>query len=141
MLFYAMQSASSSSGLSAAELLALLRSDISMEDVPQSGVVDDEMLAKLLDRTWMLTQEEKQQQQQQQSASDAAGPATKGRGGKGRGKRSTKAAAATSEPAAANNAESASGREVQTGLPYPAQGVGYEVVQAMQDSGLLSQVN
>jgi hypothetical protein len=135
--------------MSAGELLALLRSDISMDDVPQSGCVDDAMLARLLDRSWMLTPEERQQQQQQGEAgsagsSDAEGSegSSKGKAAKGKGGRraSCGGAAAAAEAAAAAGS---SGQEQQAvaGLPYPASGVGYEVVQAIGDSGLLSNVN
>lgn len=37
--------------MSAAELLEVLRADFMADDVPQSGVVDDAMLRRLLDRT------------------------------------------------------------------------------------------
>jgi hypothetical protein len=147
--------------MSAGELLALLRSDISMDDVPQSGCVDDAMLAQLLDRSWMLSGDEHQQdrswmltaeqrlQQQQQSEAASAGSseaegsesgsksskAAKGRGGR----RASRSAA----PAAAAEAAGSSGQAQQAvaGLPYAASGVGYEVVQAIGDSGLLSNVN
>lgn len=135
-----LQSAVSSTGMSASELLALLRSDISMDDVPQSGVVDDQTLDKLLDRTWMLTPEEQQQQADVGNPAPAAEQQPVKGKGRGKGKRSATAAAAA-PPAGDAAMASASGREVQTGLPYPAQGVGYEVVQALQDSGLLSNVN
>ena len=74
------------SSMNAAELLELLRADYKGDDVPQSGVVDDATLERLLDRAH-LEQE---------------------RGG--------------------------------GALPYPASGVGYEVVQAVETSGLLSNV-
>ena len=110
-----------------------------MDDIPQSGVVDDQMMDQLLDRTWMLSPEE---QQQQQFDSDKPAPKQPARG-KGRGKRSAPPPAVEQKPTEDDSAvaASASGREVQTGLPYPAQGVGYEVVQALQDSSLLSNVN
>ena len=69
--------------MNAGELLDLLKSDFTGDDVPQSGVVDDAMLEKLLDRTHLAQQKS---------------------------------------------------------LPYPASGVGYEVVQASESSGLLSNV-
>lgn len=69
--------------MNANELLELLRSDVTGDDVPQSGVVDEDMLSKLLDRSHL----------------------------------------AESKP-----------------LPYPASGVGYEVVQACESTGLLSNV-
>lgn len=40
-----------SGGMSANELLELLRSDFAMDDIPQSGVVPPAMMLKLLDRT------------------------------------------------------------------------------------------
>jgi hypothetical protein len=69
--------------MNAGELLELLRADFTANDVPQSGVVDDAMLARLLDRTHL---------------------------------------------------------EDGRPLPYPASGVGYEVVQAQESTGLLSNV-
>jgi hypothetical protein len=138
--------------MSAGELLALLRSDISMDDVPQSGCVDDTMLAQLLDRSWMLTAEERQQQQQSEAASagssdaeaseggNKSSKAAKGKGGR-RASRSTTPAAAESAGAAASAGSSGQGQQDVAGLPYPASGVGYEVVQAIGDSGLLSNVN
>lgn len=113
-----------------------------MDDVPQSGVVDDVMLDKLLDRTWMLSPQDQKQQQPTDSTKPAAKQAARGKGVKGRATRSQspeeESAAAANESAVAAGA---SRRELQTGLPYPAQGIGYEVVQALQDSGLISNVN
>jgi hypothetical protein len=137
--------------MSAGELLALLRADISMDDVPQSGCVDDAMLAQLLDRSWMLTAEERQQQQSEAASagSSEAEPseggsksskAAKGKGGR-RASRSATPAAAESAGAAASAGSSGQAQQDVAGLPYPASGVGYEVVQAIGDSGLLSNVN
>ncbi|GBF95152.1 ATP-dependent DNA helicase [Raphidocelis subcapitata] len=77
------QGASVSGSMNAGELLELLRADFADNDVPQSAVVDEATLSKLLDRTHL-----------------------------------------------------AEGRQ----LPYPPSGVGYEVVQASESSGLLSNV-
>lgn len=46
-------SSSEASSLSAAELQELLRTDVSLTDVPQSGVCSDAMLDRVLDRTWL----------------------------------------------------------------------------------------
>eukprot|EP00877_Chromochloris_zofingiensis_P014670 jgi/Chrzof1/9457/Cz04g03240.t1 len=43
-----------SSSMSAAELVELLRSDIGMNDVPQSGAITDDMLETIMDRTHLL---------------------------------------------------------------------------------------
>lgn len=40
--------------MSAAELVELLRSDIGMNDVPQSGAITDDMLETIMDRTHLL---------------------------------------------------------------------------------------
>ncbi|KIY95169.1 helicase, lymphoid-specific [Monoraphidium neglectum] len=72
-----------SGSMNAAELLELLKSDSSGDDVPQSGVVDEPTLDRLLDRTHL----------------------------------------AEGKP-----------------LPYSPTGVGYEVVQACESTGLLSNV-
>jgi len=69
--------------MNATELLELLRSDVTNDDVPQSDVVDEACLARLLDRTHLSQ---------------------------------------------------------GTPLPYPPSGVGYEVVQACESTGLLSNV-
>ncbi|WIA19523.1 hypothetical protein OEZ85_004132 [Tetradesmus obliquus] len=133
--------AAAGSSMSAAELLALLRADISMDDTPQSGCVDDAMLAQLLDRSWMLTPEERQQQQQAEAAGAGSSEAehSKGKAAKGKGgRRASRGGAAAAEAAAAAGS---SGQGAVSGLPYPASGVGYEVVQAIGDSGLLSNVN
>jgi len=142
----------SSKSLSAAELLSLLRSDISMEDVPQSGAVGDDMLERLLDRSWMIEADEQQAQGDTRAAAAAAGAEQQqsGGGAAGAGKwarrRTVRVGAAAAAPAPAGGAAGdagagSNGRAVQGGLPYPPQGVGYEVVQAMEDSGLLSNVN
>lgn len=71
--------------MNADELLELLRADYSGDDVPQSGVVSDATLERLLNRSHLELN--------------------------------------------------------QSGvLPYPASGVGYEVVVAQDSSGLLSNV-
>eukprot|EP00879_Flechtneria_rotunda_P026404 GHRR01028153.1.p1 GENE.GHRR01028153.1~~GHRR01028153.1.p1 ORF type:complete len:449 (+),score=169.94 GHRR01028153.1:694-2040(+) len=160
---------SKSTSMSAAELLALLRSDISMDDIPQSGVASDEMLDTLLDRSWMVDSDrrEKATKAQQQTAAGAAGVTLQSSSKAKNGKRgrpassvgaasdtgsdgtgnaagaegSDNAAAAASSIQKAAAAETASGREVQRGLPYPATGVGYEVIQALEDNSLLSNVN
>ncbi|KAG1673281.1 hypothetical protein FOA52_002561 [Chlamydomonas sp. UWO 241] len=41
------------SSLSAAELTSLLKCDVSLDDVPQSGVVSDAQMDRLLDRAWL----------------------------------------------------------------------------------------
>jgi hypothetical protein len=137
------QASAAASSMSAAELLALLRSDISMDDIPQSGCVDDAMLDRLLDRSWMLTDEERQQQQAEAGSSESEGSegSSKDKAAKGRGGRraSRGGAAAAAEAVAAGS--SGQGQAGVAGLPYPVSGVGYEVVQAVGDSGLLSNVN
>eukprot|EP00955_Chlamydomonas_euryale_P111468 366068-Chlamydomonas_euryale.AAC.6 len=44
---------SEATSLSAAELMELLKTDVSLDDVPQSGVVSDSQMDALLDRTWL----------------------------------------------------------------------------------------
>lgn len=107
-----------------------------MEDVPQSGVVDDEMLERLLDRSWMLEGDDSKAPAAEAEA--AAGPSSS-KGSKVRGKSSRSSSDAEVEAGAGPS--NASGREVvSAGLPYPPSGVGYEVVQSM-DTNVLSNVN
>lgn len=47
-------SSSAASSLSATELLELLRNDVSLRDVPQSGVVSDKVLDQILDRSYLV---------------------------------------------------------------------------------------
>ena len=47
-----------STSMSADELLEVLKADVTKDDVPQSGEVDDTMLDKLLDRTHLVTGKE-----------------------------------------------------------------------------------
>lgn len=127
--------------MSAAELLSLLRADFSMEDVPQSGVVDDDMLDRLLDRSWMLEEEEAQEEKGDDSAAAAAaaGPSSsKAAAGssKGRGRLSRSSSGA----AAADSAQEEGAATKQGSLPYPKSGVGYEVVQSLE-TNVLSNVN
>lgn len=44
---------SKSTSVSTAELLDLLRCDVSLDDVPQSGAISDAALSKILDRSWL----------------------------------------------------------------------------------------
>lgn len=142
--------------LSAQELLSLLRADFSMEDVPQSGVVSEEMLDQLLDRAWMLEDSSAPAAAAAESGGDqapaAAGSskagAKAGRGGRLARSGSTNAVAGAAAAAAGGDdgagpsrPASATGRDVVKGnLPYPASGVGYEVVQSL-DTNVLSNVN
>ena len=50
--------AGGAASLSAAELLDLLRSDVTLTDVPQSGVLTDEMMDKILDRSYLETKDD-----------------------------------------------------------------------------------
>jgi hypothetical protein len=122
-----------------------------MEDVPQSGVVSDEMLDQLLDRAWML--EDSSAPAAAESSGDQAPGSSKagakgGRSGRLARSGSTNAVAAAAAAAAGvedgagpSRPASATGRDVVKGnLPYPASGVGYEVVQSL-DTNVLSNVN
>jgi myo-inositol-hexaphosphate 3-phosphohydrolase len=40
--------------MSAAELMELLRSDVSLKDVPQSGVISEKALDAVLDRSYLV---------------------------------------------------------------------------------------
>jgi hypothetical protein len=122
--------------LSAAELLSLLRSDFSMDDVPQSGVVSEEMLEQLLDRDWMLEGEAPPQATPSKKQSPAAGRAKGGRLSRSNSTTAVAAAAAAAEAGPSKSSE----RDAKVNLPYPATGVGYEVVKSIE-SNVLSNVN
>jgi hypothetical protein len=135
-----------SKSLSAQELLGLLRSDISMDDVPQSGAISDAMLDQVLDRSWMVEPDEQAKAVEAAGVPDkAAGDAQKQKqqasNARQRTRRALPAPAAADAAAAGAGSSAGTGRSVQGGLPYPPQGVGYEVVQAMEDSGLLETVS
>lgn len=49
---------SAAASLSAAELLELLKSDVTLTDIPQSGVLSDEMMDKILDRSYLETKDD-----------------------------------------------------------------------------------
>jgi hypothetical protein len=122
--------------LSASELLALLRADFAMDDVPQSGAVSDDTLKALLDRSWMENGGSgAAAAAAAAAAADKGGAAAAAAGAAGSSKaRGRKGAAAAAAPAAAAAGPSTGG------LPYPPSGVGYEVVQ-MADTNVLSNVN
>lgn len=130
--------------MSAAELLSLLRADFSMEDVPQSGVVSEETLDQLLDRSWMV-EEDKEGDGNKAAAAVAAGPsggqaaAGSSKAGKSRGGKLSRSSSAD-KVAAAEGGETAGAAASKGNLPYPTSGVGYEVVQAL-DTNVLSNVN
>lgn len=139
-------SKSGAASLSAQELLSLLRADFSMDDAPQSGVVSEEMLDRLLDRTWMLEDGNSGGESSNPLATAAAAAAAgTSKGSKARGGRLSRSGSkaevsaadaarvsSTPEPEAAGTA---SGR-----LPFPPSGVGYEVVQSLE-TNVLSNVN
>lgn len=120
--------------LSAAELLSLLRSDFSMDDVPQSGVVSEETLEQLLDRDWMLEGEAPAQGTPSRKQSPAGGRAKGGRLSRSNSTTAVAAAAAEARPSKGSE------RDAKVNLPYPASGVGYEVVKSLE-SNVLSNVN
>lgn len=131
--------------MSAAELLSLLRADFSMEDVPQSGVVSEETLDQLLDRSWMVEEDKEADGSKAAAAAAAAGPsggqaaAGSSKAGKSRGGKLSRSSSAD-KVAAAEGGETAGAAASKGNLPYPTSGVGYEVVQAL-DTNVLSNVN
>lgn len=129
-------SKSGASTLSAAELLSLLRADFSMEDVPQSGVVSEETLDQLMDRSWMVEEDKEGGGGSKAAAAAAAGPSggqaaagSSKAAGKSRGGKLSRSSSADKVAAASKG-----------NVPYPTSGVGYEVVQAL-DTNVLSNVN
>ncbi|KXZ55083.1 hypothetical protein GPECTOR_3g239 [Gonium pectorale] len=118
------------SSTSADELLQLLNPDRRSGDLAQSGVVSDDILRQLLDRSHLMPP----LPQPVAAAEAGPGPSAAAAGGKQArgGKRGGKAAkdAAAAAPAAAAPA-APSGSEPPVGPappPYPLVGVGYEVV-------------
>jgi hypothetical protein len=117
-----------------------------MEDVPQSGVVSEETLDQLLDRSWMVEEEGDDKEGGSKAAAAAAGSSgglaaagSSKAAGKARGGKLSRSGSAD-KVAAAEGRETAGRAASKCNVPYPTSGVGYEVVQAL-DTNVLSNVN